>query len=141
MRPAIKQALFLMLLAAIAALGAWALSPAHRMTTKPVVLKEGEVQMETATRWTLPPIWIDARSRSAFEKNHIPGAFFLSVDETENFEQLLFEIDKANVFDGSRSAVVYCDSASCKLSHEVAQRLRERYPGLKVFTLFGGWQG
>jgi rhodanese-related sulfurtransferase len=101
-------------------------------------LASDEVSFQSAQK--LNPVWIDARSRAAYERRHIPGARLLTLDKTENFEELLFGIDSDNLLDGSRPVVVYCSSSSCQLSREVAGRLRDRYPELKVFVLHGGWR-
>lgn len=127
----------LLLLAAGLACVRLAIDPSARSLLEPPKLGSDEVTFETANQ--LRPVWIDARNRAAFERKHIQGAHLLTLDQNENFEQLLFEIDSENLLDGSRPVVVYCSSRSCQLSKEVAGMLRERYPGLRVFVLYGGW--
>ena len=135
----IRNAAILILLALICSLVLLALDPSARALLQPPKLGPDEVLFATASQWN--PVWIDARSRGAYEANHIQGAHLLTLDASENFEQLLFDLDASQLLDGSRPVVVYCSSSSCQLSREVAARLRERYPTLKVFVLHGGWEG
>jgi rhodanese-related sulfurtransferase len=140
MKRVLCQALGIVLFVALLTLARVMLEPGARALFKPPMLEDGDVLMETARKWNPPPVWIDARSRTAYERGHIADAFLLTLDEKENFEKLLFDLDKKGVLDGKRSVVVYCSSHSCQLSREVAARLRERYPALKVFVLYGGWR-
>lgn len=129
----------LLMLVAGLSMGRVALDPEARQLLATPPLAENEVAFEIAREWA--PVWIDARSRVAYEKKHLPGARLLTVDEKEDFEQLLFDIDAQGALDGTRPVVVYCGSGSCSLGREVAGRLRTRYPHLKVFTLAGGAGG
>jgi len=137
MKRVLCQTFAIVLLAAALTLARVIWEPGARVLFQPPVLADGEVLMKTANQWNPPPVWVDARSRSAYARGHIPGAHLLTLDEKENFEQLLFALDKEGVLDGGRPLVVYCSSVSCQTSREVASRLRERYPDLKVFTLHG----
>jgi rhodanese-related sulfurtransferase len=139
MRRTLVQATALLALASGAAWCQWCGDPAARKIVQRTSLKPGEVLMADAMRWN--PVWIDARARKDYEHGHLPGAYLLTLNESENFDLLLFEIERAGVLDGSRPVVVYCYSGRCDLSAEVAARLRERDPRLRVFTLHGGWPG
>lgn len=134
------QAGVILLAAALVTLTRVTFEPGAKSLFKPPALAPDEVTLQTASLWNPPPVWIDARSRAAYNRSHLPDARLLTLDETENFEQLLFALDKENLLDGTRPVVVYCSSNSCQLSREVATRLSERYPELKVFILQGGWK-
>lgn len=121
---------------------AWlVLNPGARELLASPVLAPDEVLLETALTWSPSPVWIDARPLAEFDRSHLPGAHSLPIEEGVNFEERLFRLDQLGLFDGSRPVVVYCSSRSCQLSRDVAARLREAYPQLKVSVLFGGWKG
>lgn len=135
-RRALWEMLILAALAAVLACISIGLRPDARakLFSRPLREKD-ELLLEEAIHWKPPPVWIDVRSRAAFERGHMEGAYLLTLDEKENFEALLFELDKQGVLNGSRPVVVYCDPVNCALSREVAERLRQRYPSLVVFRL------
>ena len=135
-----SRALLLVLLAALLALARLAIDPTARAVFAQPILSDDEVLMSVAMTWQPPPVWLDARPNKSFARSHVPGAHNLSVEEAANFEEQLFALDKEGAFDGSRPVVAYCSSAGCQLSRDVAARLRERYPSLKVYILFGGWR-
>lgn len=102
----------------------------------PVEIREpvdGVVGVSEAATWETEPLWIDARSTSAYQAGHIPGA------------TLLNESDWSALVPGvlrhwrpGRPVVVYCGDAGCQASEAVARRLREL--GIEpVYVLEGGW--
>ena len=80
------------------------------------------------------PLCVDARSKTSFEKDHIPGAVLLNEDQ---WDELLPGVLTA--WWPGQSIVVYCDDKLCDSSNAVAKRLRETGLG-PVFVLKGGWE-
>ena len=96
-------------------------------------LEEGAVRLAEVREWHEEVLWIDARSKTEFVRDHIPGA--ISLDETD-FDRGLGAILAA--WTPGRRVVVYCSTSACHTSHAVAERLRAA--GLNdVFFLHGGW--
>ncbi len=80
-------------------------------------------------------LWIDARSQSEYDQQHIPGALPLNED---NWDALLAPI--LDTWRPGQLIVVYCSSQKCLSSHEVAKRLREQVGLSPVYVLKGGWE-
>ena len=86
--------------------------------------------------WPVAPLWVDARSRAAFQAHHIPGAVWLNEDEGEaSLPQLLA------VWQPGIAIVVYCDSRQCDASTAVATRLREELQLTDIYVLKGSFLG
>ena len=77
-------------------------------------------------------LWLDARSRSKYEKKHIPGAVLVKAKEWEQSLERLFE-----VFEPGKTIIVYCNKG-CTSSSAVASRLREELGQENIYYLFGG---
>ncbi len=111
-------------------------APAFHLTADP--LREDEVRAEKALEWHREGmvLWIDARKRSEFEKEHAPGAMLLNESEWDDilfdggFEQL--------VNNGDKRFIVYCGNKTCKSSQKIAGLLREKRFA-EVYVLKGGW--
>ena len=89
-----------------------------------------------AEAMTLAPVlWIDARSRAAYTQEHLPGALPLTEDD---WETGLVEVLMA--WNPEDAIVVYCSTADCDTSIEVAQRLVEEAGLEPVTVLDGGWE-
>ncbi len=101
-----------------------------------LVLQPGEVTLATVLAWEDGSVlWIDARDRTEFEEDHIPGAVLLNEDE---WEALFFDFLEHDPL--GRTLVVYCSSRECGSSHRVAERLRlDLGDGIEVHVLHGGW--
>jgi rhodanese-related sulfurtransferase len=80
-------------------------------------------------------LWVDARSREAYEMEHIPKAVLLNAFEWEDLATQFLD-----AWDPDIPIVVYCDSASCDASTRVAERLRSEMGIRNVFVLEGGWE-
>lgn len=108
--------------------------PALYLNAEP--LGDGEVSVAQAMEWQKGEgvIWIDARPEEKFAKSHVTDAILLN---DMDFDNLLFDAyDK--IANQDRPIVIYCGSHSCKASHKVAEKLREkRIPD--VYVLKGGW--
>ena len=101
-----------------------------------VVLQPGEVTLSTVLSWDQDSLlWIDARDRSEFERDRVPGAVLLNEDE---WEALFFDLLEHDPLD--RVMVVYCGSRECAASQRVAERLRRDLgEEIEVHVLHGGW--
>ncbi len=82
-------------------------------------------------------VWIDARPRADFEKDHLPGALLLN---SEEWGDLMFEHQDALRDAFERPVIVYCDGEGCARSGDIAQRLRELLGLDPVYVLKGPWQ-
>ncbi len=80
-------------------------------------------------------LWIDARPAENFASGSVPGAISLHLDEWETGFIALVD-----AWDGLRPLVVYCGSADCRASAEVAGRLRRELGAARVYVLRGGWE-
>src|SRR5258708_301885 len=112
MKRVLIEAVILLLLAAIPAAGS-AFYHADKIKWSEQTLAKGEVFLSTISSWQ-DVLWVDARSRADYEKDHIPGAVLLNEDEwDEQFPALLA------VLKSQRPIVFYFGSESCQLSSEV----------------------
>ena len=80
-------------------------------------------------------LWLDARSDEEFHDAHIPDAVLLNED---NWSMGL--IDFLDRWDPDTKVIVYCSSASCATSKQVARRLRDEIQIKDVYHLEGGWE-
>lgn len=80
-------------------------------------------------------LWVDARSLSEFEFQHMRGSVMLT---EEHWEERL--PDFLERWRPGQQVVVYCGSASCAASNGVAQRLRNELGLQEVYVLKGGWE-
>jgi len=79
-------------------------------------------------------LWIDARSRAAFEAGHIPGA--ISVPESS--DSTVFERLRTD-HPADRPIVVYCGGIGCGTSRRLAARLVRDFGFTQVHHLPGGY--
>jgi len=111
----------------------WMLHP-NLPPWNPMTIEEGEIALTDALKLE-NVTWIDARGAQAFQDEHIPEALLLNEDHwDEHFEQFI------QVWDGTSTLVVYCDSRICAASNGVADRLKDSLGLEAVFVLKGGWQ-
>ncbi len=100
-------------------------------------LPEGHVNLATVEAWNAEILWVDTRSREAYEAGHIPGAVLLNEFEWDDliseFFDRLVELDAPKI-------VVYCSVLRCLDSEQVAQRLRIEAGLENVHVLSGGWE-
>ena len=80
-------------------------------------------------------LWVDARSRRAYESEHIPQAILLNAAEWEDLASPFLDAWNPDI-----PIVVYCDSESCNASSQIAERLRNEMGIGNVFVLKGGWE-
>ena len=102
---------------------------------KPEPLGESEVRLETARMWGDKVLWVDARPRAKFEREHIPDAVLLNEDEWERLVGPFLD-----AWEPGKTIVVYCDSGSCDASLAVARRIKsELQVESTIWVLHGGW--
>ena len=102
---------------------------------KPAALGENEVTLVTAQSWGDKIVWVDARPRSKFERDHIPGAVLLNEDEWVRLVGPFLD-----EWEPGKNIVVYCDGGSCDASHAVAKRIKEELQvESPVWVLHDGW--
>lgn len=137
MLSALRQATFLILLAATAA---WAThawhprAPALYLVEEP--LRDDEVSMQVIhQRWQGKVLWIDARIQEQYDEAHIPGAVLLN---EQHFEEQLFsllDILQTN----TKPIILYCNAAKCDASRKILERLKQTLSIENAFVLKGGW--
>ncbi|MDQ3624233.1 MAG: rhodanese-like domain-containing protein [Verrucomicrobiota bacterium] len=123
------------LLLAVALLPALVSGAIQLKWNKEEPLREGEVRLATAQLWGAAVLWVDARPRARFEREHIPGAVLLNEDE---WEQLVPGF--LDAWNPEQTIVVYCDGGECDASHAVGRRLKEELKlDNSIWVLKGGW--
>lgn len=132
-----REAVILLALTLVAAAGTHFLHPRapawYEVEEQP---RRDEVTLETIGRdWKNDVLWIDARPRALFEKDHVPGAINLNEQELEG--QLFDHI--ALLQDNKKPVVIYCDSGGCQASRKVREHLVPRFPSQDFHVLRGGW--
>jgi rhodanese-related sulfurtransferase len=129
---AVRQAVALLLFALLPA----AISGAVQLTwKKPAHLGDGEVELATVRPWGDAVLWVDARPRAKFEREHIPGAVLLNEDEWVRLVGPFLD-----AWEPEKTIVVYCDGGSCDASRAVARRIKtELGVDNAVWVLKGGW--
>lgn len=97
---------------------------------------EGEVTLAQARQWEAEGgvLWIDARARAQYDKEHVPGALLLNEEEWDTL--MLERIN--DLMGNQRPVVIYCDAQQCDASHRLAQKLTDL--GIpQIHVLAGGW--
>lgn len=103
----------------------------------PASLKPDELCLNT-----IPPeanvLWVDARSRSDWERSGVPGSILWNLDPAEDMQA--FEAATAARALSADLVIVYCGDENCGVSRQVAARIRDLDTGVKVAVLRGGWR-
>ena len=81
-------------------------------------------------------IWVDGRSRIAFDQAHMPGAVFLGTTEN-SYQRGMAEL--LSRWDPRHPVVAYCDGQGCAVSRELAERLRSELGVDNILWVEGGW--
>ena len=137
MNTALRQAVILLACTLIAGVGTHFLHPrAPAWFARDEPLAADEVSLEIIRqKWPDGVLWIDARSRKAFDAAHVPGALLLNEQERDALLMEHFTV----LQDNQKPIVIYCDGHACQASRKIADHLRERLPDSEVFVLRGGW--
>jgi rhodanese-related sulfurtransferase len=83
-------------------------------------------------------LWIDARSRAAWQKNGLPESVLWNLDSTEDMQA--FEANNAEKIAAAQMVVIYCGDENCGTSRQIADRIRQLDLGPQVLVLHGGWR-
>jgi rhodanese-related sulfurtransferase len=135
------QAAILCALTGVAGLATWKVkgTPDRTIPCEISQLKEGEICLSTVmSEWQNNVVWVDARLRSEWEVNGLPGSILLTTANGENFDQLLEQA--VPVLAEGKNVVIYCSDIGCGTSLEIAKRIREFGLAPEVRALHGGWQ-
>jgi rhodanese-related sulfurtransferase len=131
---AVRQALLLLALAALPAIGQ-AFYFRNKVSWESPIPASELVTVDQARAWGDSAIWIDARPDDEFARDHVPGAFSLNEDR---WNALLSQF--LPYWSPDKKVVVYCSAQSCNAAREVAKRLRGEAQLKEVFVLNGGWE-
>lgn len=105
----------------------------------PATLASDEICLSTVLgEWQNDCIWVDARRRSDWEKNGVPGSLLLTTADGEDFN-LLLEAAFPTLAEKQKRVVVYCSDIGCGTSREIARRIRDYQLVPEVRALHGGW--
>ena len=83
-------------------------------------------------------LWVDARSRAAWQKNGLPESILWNLDPAEDMQA--FESNNAEKIASAQIVVIYCGDENCGISRQVANRIRQLDLGPQVRVLNGGWR-
>jgi rhodanese-related sulfurtransferase len=83
-------------------------------------------------------VWVDARPRSDWEKNGVPGSLLWNLDPAEDMQA--FEAAIAVRITTTPRVIVYCGDENCGVSRQIASRIRGLDLGAEVSVLRGGWR-
>lgn len=133
----IRNALIILFLAAACAVGTglWhPRAPVWHQNLEP--LHDDEVTpAQVEQKWHGNVLWIDARLREQYDKEHIPGALLLNEQELDTL--LTEHIEKLQ--DNKNPVVVYCDGKACHASRKIRDYLVEHLALADSWVLSGGW--
>lgn len=109
--------------------------PSRAVTCRPETLKPGEICLEEVlARWPGNLVWVDARQRSDWRKDGLPGSLLWNLTE----DQAAFEVAAMERLIEGPPVVVYCDSEHCGVSAQVAEKIRALGVAGEVRSLHGG---
>ncbi len=135
---AAREIFILLALSTVAAVGTHFFhprAPAWYLDSGPVAEDEVTVA-QIETKWKGDVLWIDARTRAQFQKQHVPGALLINEQERD---QLLFE-NIVLLQDNKKPIVVYCDSGSCQASRKIREHLKLNMSIDEIYVLHNGWE-
>lgn len=137
MKRAVGQALVLVLLSGVAAVGVhfWhPMAPAWYLVVAP--MQEDEVTVERVKgEFGGKVLWLDARPEEQYVAGHIPEAKLLN---EQGFNEQLFELIDV-LQKNTLPVVIYCGGEKCEASRKIKERLVESLPMENVWVLKGGW--
>ena len=128
------------ILLSVAAGAAWATfqwhprAPALYALQEP--LRDDEVTVQQIQeQWKGQVLWLDARPRDQYYKEHVPGALMLNEQE---FDAQLFEL-LGTLQTNTKPIIIYCSGQRCEASRNVREKLVPLISGAEAFILKGGW--
>jgi rhodanese-related sulfurtransferase len=134
---AVFQAVVIVLLAAVAGAASFRLHPkAPALYAVEAPVRDDEVTLEKVRdNWQGKVIWLDARPKDQFEKEHVPGAHLLN---EQDFDHQLLEILEV-LQEADRPVIIYCGGERCEASRKVREKLVQMVPLDQCYELKGGW--
>lgn len=132
----VYQIAILIAISASAASVTWLLNEPHSKTIAhcdPASLKPDEICFDQVTEDVL---WVDARSRTEWQKNGYPNSILWNLDPKE--DALKMEADAVTKIIDFKTVVVYCSSKTCGTSRQIAEKIRKLDLGVDVKILHGG---
>lgn len=111
--------------------------PARSHLCDPATRKADEICLSEITNQS-DILWVDARSRGAWQKNRLPSSILWNLDPTEDMQA--FEANNAEKIAAAERVVIYCGDENCGISRQVAERIRKLDLGPQVLVLNGGWR-
>lgn len=128
--------MFLLLL--LAGLGAGGIYLWHPQAPSPG--QTGDLEEYAVSLGEIPDagrvLWLDARTQEVFLQGHVPGALLVNLEDWQAGLDRVF-----SVWEPGRPVVVYCSSAGCHASAQVAARLRKEFEATNIYHLREGWEG
>jgi rhodanese-related sulfurtransferase len=137
------QSALLLLLAAAGAWATWCWNPERPelyLTGEEAGADEITLTEALALGKERKVVWLDARTRTEFDKGHIPEALLFNLYEWEDLAPKVVELLSDS--DSKRTVIViYCDSPKCSASHDIAEKMKQLPLGdWDIRVLHGGWQ-
>lgn len=134
---AFTQALVLLLLAGVAAGGAFYVHPrAPALYAVQEPLRDDEVTVaQILERWQGDVLWLDARPRDQFDQGHVPGAALLN--EPQFDELMLAVLDTLQT--NTKPVIIYCGGETCEASRKIREKLLQIVSLDECYILKGGW--
>ena len=111
--------------------------PARSHLCDPTTRRADEICLSEITNQS-DILWVDARSRGAWQKNGLPSSILWNLDPTEDMQA--FEANNAEKIAAAQRVVIYCGDENCGTSRQVAERIRKLDLGPQVLVLNGGWR-
>lgn len=111
--------------------------PNRLLHCDPATLKPDEICLDSIPA-DAGVVWVDARPRSDWENNGVPGSLLWNLDASEDMKA--FEAEAAMHIAMNPRVVVYCGDENCGVSRQVAARIRALDLGTEVSVLHGGWR-
>ena len=111
--------------------------PARSHLCDPATRKADEICLSEITN-SGDALWVDARSRAAWQKNGLPESVLWNLDPTEDMQA--FEAGNAEKIAAAQKVIIYCGDENCGISRQVAERIRQLDLGPPILVLSGGWR-
>ena len=111
--------------------------PTRSHLCDPSTRKADEICLSEITK-PIGLLWVDARSRAAWQKNGLPEAILWNLDPAEDIQA--FEANNAEKIAAAQRVIIYCGDENCGISRQVAERIRKLDLGPQVLVLNGGWR-
>lgn len=137
MKNPILQAGAIMALSLIAAATTWLIAGPPDKGCDPSQIKEDEICIQSIPQ-DREILWIDARSRSDWERDGLQGSILWNEDPAENRNDME-EKAVMKIFE-TPYVIVYCSDKGCGTSRKIAKRILELELGAEVHVLHDGWK-